>query len=189
MKRLEEIIKWATTPYINGITYKKIRGAEETRSAMLKSANVLEKAWGNMIIGATNNNQWTTKLGENLVKDVLTYYHGKSVTRPEKKSHYIPDWETEDAIWEVKTRNWTTQGTAGEKVFGVPYKYSDIPDLYGKPLKIVCVAYQEWELTYGNTRVFGDVSDKKKDMLEYWRDRQIEFVKFSDLVPSADLVI
>ena len=178
---LNERIKWATTPYLNGITYKKISSNKRN------TAKILERGWGNKMIGVCDtsvsiNNQWTTNLGENLVKDVLTYYHGKNVTRPKIKSHYRPDWETEDAIWEVKTRNWTTTGTAGEKVFGVPYKYSDIPDLYGKPLKIVCVAYQEWELTYGNTRVFGDVSDKKKDMLEYWRDLQIEFVKFSDLL-------
>ena len=44
---------------------------------------------------------------------------------------------------EVKSRSWCTTGTAGEKV-RVPYKYADIPNLYNKPLMIVCVAYQEW---------------------------------------------
>ena len=77
---------------------------------------------------------------------------GKIVKRPEKKNHYLPDWETDDAIWEVKTRNWNTPGTAGEKVLGVPYKYSDIPRLYGKPLKIVLVAYQEHEFINGHTK-------------------------------------
>ena len=66
----------------------------------------------------------------------------------EKIQGVHPDWETEDAIWEVKTRNWSVPGTAGEKILGVPYKYSDVPELYGKPLKIVCVAYQEWECTH-----------------------------------------
>ena len=159
----------------------------EIHSKIRDRAKILERSWGNKMIGVCDtsiNNQWTTNLGENLVKDVLIHYHGKSVTRPEKKSGYKPDWETDDAIWEVKTRNWTTNGTAGEKVLGVPYKYSDVPDLYGKPLKIVCVAYQEWELTEGRTKVFGDVGDKKKEMLEYWSKMQIEFVKFSDLVPN-----
>ena len=83
----------------------------------------------------------------------------------------------------MKTRSWTTSGTAGEKVFGVPYKYAEIPKLYGKPLKIVCVAYQECELMHGKTRVFGDdISTEKKEMLAFWKERNIEFVKFSDII-------
>ena len=98
----------------------------------------IEKIWGNKMIGNdTPINQWTTKLGEQLVYDTLVK-SGKIVKRPKQMSCYRPDWETDDAIWEVKTRNWTTTGIAGEKVFGVPYKYSDIPELYKKPLKIVC---------------------------------------------------
>ena len=52
---------------------------------------------------------------------------GKNPRKPKKKDGYIPDWECDDAIYEVKTRNWTTGGSAGEKVLGVMYKYSDIP--------------------------------------------------------------
>ena len=173
------IIKWALVPYKHGSTYKKISKSERDK------ANKSEKLWGNQMIGATNNGQWTTKLGEYLVKVVLTKYHDKNVTKPKRKKHYEPDWETDDYMWEVKTRNWTTSGTAGEKVLGVPYKYSDIPILYGKPLKIVCVGYQEWELTHGNTRIFGDdISESKKNMLKFWKSIGIEFVKFSDLIPK-----
>ena len=35
-------------------------------------------------------------------------------------------------------------------------KYQNVPELYGKPLKIVCVAYQEEELTNGKTKYFGN---------------------------------
>jgi hypothetical protein len=90
-------------------------------------------------------------------------------------------------MYEVKTRNWTTTGTAGEKVLGVMYKYSDIPDLYGKPLKIVCVAFQEYELTNGPTKIFGDeLSDRKKAYLELAKTQDIEYMKFSDLVASIN---
>lgn len=172
-------VDWALKGWKNGITTKKISKVERD------IANRNEKIWGNMMIGndTPTNNQWTTKLGEQLVYDMLVS-NGENVTRPKKISGYKPDWETDYAIWEVKTRNWTTSGTAGEKVFGVPYKYSDVPKLYNKPLKIVCVAYQEWELTYGNTKIFGEVSSQKKEILNFWKDRQIEFVKFSDLVPD-----
>ncbi len=62
------------------------------------------------------------------------------------------------------------------------YKYSDIPDLYDKPLKIICVAYQEWEFTHGTTKLFGDVSDKKAAMLDLARSWGIEYIPFSKLV-------
>ena len=147
--------------------------------------NKAEKNWGNLLIGRGPENQtsqWTTILGESIVAEILSS-QGHTVNRPKNINGYKPDWEIEDAIIEVKTRNWTTPGTAGEKVFGVPYKYAEIPKLYGKPLKIVCVAYQEYELTHGKTRVFGeDISTEKKEMLAFWKERGIEFVKFSDII-------
>ena len=176
---LKEKVDWALNGWKNGIITKGIDA--NTREEAKKE----EKIWGNKMIGNDKpTNQWTTKLGEQLVHDILTR-NGKIVKRPKQISGHKPDWETDEAIWEVKTRNWTTSGTAGEKVLGVPYKYSDVPELYGKPLKIVCVGYQEWELTHGNTRVFGDVSESKKKLLKMWKSMGIEYVKFSDLVPEC----
>ena len=152
-----------------------------------KILNKNEKTWGNNIIGNDETKQikqWTTKLGENFVAKILSN-SGYTVNRPIKKECYKPDWEIEEAIIEVKTRNWTTPGTAGEKVLGSPYKYAAIPRLYGKPLKIICVAYQEYELTYGNTKVFGEYKDihiEQKKMLDIWKGMDIEFVKFSDII-------
>ena len=62
------------------------------------------------------------------------------------------------------------------------YKYSEIPELYGKPLKIVCVGYQEYELTHGNTKIFGNISESKKKFIELAKSLNIEYIKFSDLV-------
>ena len=105
------------------------------------------------MIGQENNGQWTTKLGEQLVYDILNL-KGENPRKPVRKGGFEPDWETDEYIYEVKTSNWWVSGTAGEKVLGTWIKYQDIPKLYGKPLKIVCVAYQEWELTYGKTQYF-----------------------------------
>jgi hypothetical protein len=61
--------------------------------------------------------------------------------------------------------------------------------LYGKQLRIVCVAYQEHELTYGNTKIFAEenkISYYKQKMLDLWKEMGIEFVKFSDLVKGVD---
>ena len=66
------------------------------------------------------------------------------------------------------------------------YKYSEIPELYGKPLKIICVAYQEYELTYGNTKIFGELCSSKQKFLKLAKDMEIEYVKFSDLVSQIN---
>ena len=66
------------------------------------------------------------------------------------------------------------------------YKYSDIPVLYEKPLKIVCVAYQEWELINGPTKIFGEVSENKQRFLDLAKSINIEYIKFSDLVKKLE---
>ena len=191
MNTLRQRVVWALTPFKNGITISRrelIPEDDLSANELRLKASQEEKRWGNSMIGQETNCNWTTLLGENLVRDVLAKM-GMNPRRPEKKSHYQPDWETDNYIWEVKTRNWTTTGTAGEKVFGVPYKYSDVPILYGKQLRIVCVAYQEHELTYGNTKIFGNekmISYHKQKMLDLWKEMGIEFVKFSDLVQGME---
>ena len=177
----EQTNAWALIPFPNGLTTNVVRTETQTVSQLRSAANAEEKNWGNTMIGQESNGNWTTRVGEDLVHDTLLRM-GKNPRRPARIGGYEPDWETDDAIYEVKTRNWTTSGTAGEKVLGVMFKYSDIPELYGKPLRIVCVAYQEWELTHGTTRIFGDVSKNKRKMLDLAAGMNIEYVKYSDLV-------
>ena len=192
MNTLRERVNWAINPFKNGITFPRAMLVPEddlSANELRLKASQDEKRWGNKMIGQETNGNWTTLLGENLVRDILAK-KGLNPRKPVKKSHYQPDWETDNYIWEVKTRNWTTTGTAGEKVFGVPYKYSDVPILYGKQLRIVCVAYQEHELTYGNTKIFAEenkISYYKQQMLDLWKEMGIQFVKFSDLVKDVDL--
>jgi len=166
---------WAFRP----ITKTSLRTSDPS---VKESDMKIEREWGNQQIGSTNNSQWTTKYGEGIVKK---HFENNNIPiwKPEKINGIQPDWETHDYIIEVKTRNWTTTGTAGEKVLGVPYKYSDVPELYGKPLLIVCVAYQEWELTHiPKYKIFGsDISENKKKQLKLWRDMDIHFIAFSDL--------
>ena len=55
--------------------------------------------------------------------------------------------------------------------------------MYGKPLRIVCVANQEEELTNGKTIYFGEnITKKTQEILNTARLWNIEYVKFSDLV-------
>jgi hypothetical protein len=180
--KTKEIIYWAINPYINGITYSKISKDDRI------NAQKHEKVWGNSMISQTNNGNWTTRLGEQLVYDILKF-KGENPRRPIRKNGYNPDWETDEYIYEVKTRNWTTSGTAGEKVLGTMYKYSDIPIIYKKPLKIVCVAYQEYELTHGTTKIFNNVSPTKKEFLELANKLNINYIKFSDLITNIDYTL
>ena len=172
-----EIINWTLTPP------KPIQKTEgKTKKQLKYERQQQEKEWGNTIIDKVNNGQWTTLLGEGIVHDVLILL-GQNPKKVTRKNGYEPDWDCDDYMVEVKTSNWCVSGTAGEKVLGTFIKYQNIPELYGKPLKIICVANQEHELTYGKTKYFGDnITPKTKQILQLASSWGIEYVKFSDFV-------
>ena len=145
-----------------------------------------EKAWGQSTIGY-NTNQWTTKLGECILQEVL-FLRGKNPKRINNKQrgengkNLIPDFETSAGLYECKARTYRTTGTAGEKVLGTPWKYSDCYRLYGKPVFIVCMAYQEQEAD-DDFCVFKTTSDVRKKMLEcFEKEAGIKFIKFTNLI-------
>ena len=143
----------------------------------------LENEWGSTAMGGKGKKNWSGVLCEELVRQALLRA-GHNIITPRKLGGFSPDTETDEFVVEVKARRYFMTGTASEKVLGVPYKYADIPELYGKPLKIICVAYQEWVSTYGKDgeRVFGDVgSSKRQAQLDLWKSQGIEFVRFSEL--------
>jgi len=172
-------IEWTKNPIFNNSMIVKHKTAIQ-----LKLSNTLEKKFGNNIINMKNNNQWTTKLSENLFKQFMNK-RGIKIWKPKKIHNFIPDWEDKNFIYEIKCRNWTTLGTAGEKVLGVPFKYSDIssnPRLYKKPLRIICIAFQEYELLNSNHNIFGyNLSPEKIIMINMWKKMNIKFIRFSKL--------
>ena len=179
---LQERITWATT---KPAQIEKKEGTTISQQKLESQEN--EKKWGNDMIQQTDNGQWTTLLGETLVFDVLEM-RGENPKRVVRKEGFEPDWETDDYMYEVKTSNWWVDGTAGEKVYGTFIKYQNIPELYGKPLRIVCVAYQEDELTNGKTTYFGEkITPKTKQLLDMAKEWGIEYIKFSDLANTISL--
>jgi len=181
---LKERVEWALTKP-EGVV-KKEGVTKKSQKEILQNE---EKKWGNDMIGQQNNGQWTTLLGEGLVRDVLQL-RGENPRKPVIKGGFSPDWETDNYIYEVKTSNWWVDGTAGEKVLGTFIKYQNIPELYGKPLKIVCVASQEDELTNGKTTYFGEnVTKKTQQLLDLASSWEIEYVRFSDLVLPVKSII
>lgn len=192
--KYNKALKWSLNPFQNGITYKKIP------KQLREEVNKKEKEFGYEIIDKKTN-QWTTALGEDLVAETLLKF-GENVIKPKQIAHYRPDLETDEYIIEVKTRNWTTSGTAGEKVLGVPYKYMDVPILYEKPLLIILVGYQEYEYSSnGSLDIFSnninyEIQDEKKISLEkrkkeynnFIKSMNIHYVKFSDIIKNQKLM-
>jgi hypothetical protein len=176
LKNLKERVDWALTKP-NSILKKEGETIKKQKEKLKND----EKNWGNLMIGQVNNGQWTTLLGEHLVRDVLEL-RGENPRKPVAKGGFSPDWETDEFMYEVKTSNWWVEGTAGEKVLGTFIKYQSIPKLYGKPLKIICVANQEDELTNGKTKYFGEITKETQQVLDLAKSWNIEYVKFSDLV-------
>lgn len=123
--------------------------------------------------------QWTTKLGEEIVRSILE--RNKNHRRHRMKNFRV-DFETDDALWEVKTRNYSTSGTVGEKIFGTVWKYSDLPRIHNKPLYIVLVGYQEFEARNKFGLFDSSLSEEKRKFLEVVNGMNIHFVGASELI-------
>lgn len=153
----------------------------------------LESKWGNSLIehkeGKHYNLMWSATLGENLVFDVLQRM-GKNPQKLKTNHGLRPDLESDDYIYEVKTMNWYGTGTAGEKVLGTFIKYRNVPEIYGKPLRIVCLGKQENELAHGKTQYFGEnLCPRIQTILDLAKSWNIEYITFSQLVKESGIDI
>ena len=154
-----------------------------------KIYKVLEDKWGQEMLRIRRpdlklDKQWTNKFGEHLCEEIFTLL-GKQVSKPVNKQHYQPDAEVDDAILEAKAQTFFTSGTAGEKILGSPFKYAEVPQLYGKPLKILCMGGAEkvCRESYGNLP--GEkTSAQKQKILECFREIGIEYIGATDILKS-----
>jgi hypothetical protein len=159
-----------------------------------KKYKVLEVEWGQKLMikhrpdldtkkKGKENKQWTTKLGEHLTEELLILL-GKTPTKRRRINGLEPDVEVDDAVWEAKAQTFYTDGTAGEKILGVPFKYADVPELYGnKPLKILCIGCAEklCREHYGN--LHGDkTTEKQRRFIEFYRENGIEWLGATELI-------
>lgn len=186
----QAVVNWCYKPFTQHSLINK------SNNVQLKEANNVEKAWARSLIGGEGN-QWTTLLCQELVKEVLVALGRKNVRSSEKKQaslrekRYDPDIECDDYVYEVKGRSWSTPGTAGEKILGVPLKYGELPNLYHKPLRIVLVGYQEYEARNGYQ--FGDLLDPEvqtkelRESLEYFKKHDIEYIGFTEILEQLGL--
>lgn len=180
-----------------GIIDRPVGNRKNIKEVLIKkvarvTSHYMETKWGNELIGITNPKQytgnWTTKLGESFVKEVckILGMNPKKILHKQDPDNLIikPDVETNRFIIEVKTSNWTMPGTAGEKILGTPYKYISVPEIYGKPLKIICVGYQieeakKWGL-FGKSK-----SELRNNLIMFYKKMGIEFIPISFLLSQV----
>ena len=142
----------------------------------VKMSKIQENEWGRALVAPyrpknSKAEAWSGILGEQLIREV--YLDGWN---PVKLNGHKPDWETKDCIIEVKTQSWFTPGTAGEKIFGVPVKYRNLPALYNKPLVIVCFARAE-SIWFDMPR-----DESLVRITEFWKSMNIKYQRGSELI-------
>lgn len=181
-----KVIQWC----YEAITPVSLMNTESEKK--LTESKEIEKRWGNEVLGTIEGKQWTTVLCQDLVMEALIKLGRKNVRRPEslistlRDKSYDPDIECDDYVYEVKGRSWSTPGTAGEKILGVPLKYGELLRLYKKPLQIILVGYQEFEAR--EKFAFGDLLDSNNqtpelhESLAFYKEQQIEYVAFTDIL-------
>ena len=182
--RQKEVVQWllGDLSFLPKIE-KKNKTADE------KKKKILEDAWGQEMLKKRRpdlklDKQWTNKFGEHLCEELYTLL-GKVVTKPIKKENFQPDSEVDDFILEAKAQTFYTSGTAGEKIPGVPFKYADIPRLYGKGLRILCIGGAEkvCREIYGNLPG-PKMSAEKKEIIDFYRLKNMEYVGATDIILS-----
>lgn len=154
-----------------------------------KKYKILEDNWGRKILKIRRSDlklekQWTNKFGEHICEEICMLFR-KEFKSPKTINGYHPDVEDNDTIWEVKTQTFYTTGTAGEKILGSSFKYAEVPSLYKKPLKILCLGGAEkiCRESYGNLPGPRCTPQKKK-ILDCFAEFGIEFVGATDVLRS-----
>jgi hypothetical protein len=180
--REKSVIQWLLNDTSFLLLSEKKNKTKDTEALKL-----LEDKWGQDVLKKRRpdlklDKQWTNKFGEHICEE-LCMLQNKVPTKPKNMNHYVPDIEVEDYICEAKTQTYFTNGTAGEKILGTPFKYAEIPRLYGKPLKIICMGGAEkcCRDNYGNLEG-KETSDEKKTFLEFYKSMKITYVGASDIL-------
>lgn len=160
---------------------------KKNKTADKSTLKVLEDKWGQNILKKRRpdlklDKQWTNKFGEHLCEEICII-KGKEYNKPINKNHYEPDLEIDEYIIEAKTQTFYTEGTAGEKILGCPFKYAEVPGLYSKPLKIICIGGAEDICRYKYGNLPGPkCSIEKKRLLDFYKDIGIEYVGVTDIL-------
>lgn len=158
------------------------------KTSKKKDLKNIEDEWGRKMLklkrpDLTLDKQWTNKFGEHIAEELYEIL-GKNPKSATKMKYLVPDLETDDYIVEVKTQTYYTSGTAGEKILGTPFKYRDVPELYKKPLLIVCVGGAE-KICKENYGILSKNKDENASkILYFYKSMSIEYMGITDILKT-----
>lgn len=183
--RQENVVRWI----LGDLSFLAVSGEPPNKSKRAAEYKKKEDEWGRLVAGTRRpdlvmKGQWTNVFGEYLCEELCVLCGARDVTRPSRKEHFCPDLEIHDAIIEVKTGTYNTSGTASEKILGCPFKYADVPILYGKPLFIVCIGGAEriCRENYGNLAGTAMCTPQKRKFLDFFRECGIRYIGATDVL-------
>ena len=180
----KEVVQWI----LQDTSFFPNNSKEKTKKATTEKNRIEENKWGAKITG--KNKQWTNKFGEDICKELFILLGKdiknatkKSCSEGEKEKRYQPDFETDDYVIEAKTETYFTEGTASEKILGVPFKYADVPELYGKMLKIVCIGGAE-QMCVEEYGILSDrmITRQKQKFIDFYKENRIEYIGASQII-------
>jgi hypothetical protein len=144
----------------------------------------LERTWGVDLLRTLRPETTTTsnwgEVGEEIVRELLLAEGQVAVKPTILAEKYELDWETPTHMIEAKSQGHHMTGTADEKIFGVPFKYADVPDLYKKPVRVILVGGAEVK---ARTRQLLDpVKESKQRHVAFWASEGFTFVGASQIL-------
>ncbi|AAC96930.2 R.CviAI restriction endonuclease [Paramecium bursaria Chlorella virus 1] len=166
----------------------------KTKVEATKFLKKAEDDWGKEMLQKVRpdlkpSGQWTTKLGEHIAEEIfilLGNIRGEIKKVPVMNGLH-PDGEADKFMFEAKSQLYYSTGTAAEKILGVPIKYRNVPDLYKKPLKIVCIAGAELRSEeFGIFPGTKEYDNKMREILKFYKQNGIEYVRMTDLLSRLD---
>jgi hypothetical protein len=175
----KEVIQWLFGDTSFLLSEKKVN-----KKVNKKALKKREDSWGKEMLQLVypdfNSTQWTGPFGERIVNELYKLI-GKSISKPKNKNGFEPDFETDDFIIEVKSQTYYTDGTAGEKILGSPLKYADVPELYSKPLNIICIGNAE-KMCKEHYKIIGPTTRAKQKILSTYEEIGIIFIGITELL-------
>jgi hypothetical protein len=179
---------------------KKLNNFNEIQKNKLKLKKLLKKEediWGLSLlkkyksnIYSENKKNWTNTIGELIGKELMILLN-KEPSKPKKVKNlslnqpgYCLDLEVEDYVIECKTSTFFTDGTANEKILGTPFKYCEIPTIFNKKLKILCIANSEKYLKEKFGIFSYNISKNKSKVLDFFKNLNIEFIAASEILKT-----
>jgi hypothetical protein len=161
--------------------------SNKNKDTIRKEKKTFEDEWGRRTLKIRRpdlklDKQWTNNMGQHICEEIIILL-GKKPFKPLNKNHYQPDSETDEAIWEAKAQTFYTDGTAGEKILGCPFKYAEVPNLYKKPLKILCMGGAERICREQYGFLPGPkTTAEKNEFIEFYKQKNIECIGATDIL-------